>query len=108
MSSWNGPKRVTETETFTVDYAGGQHPRIAPGVTVVDGTAVWTCRAVVGVDPAAASMVIGGSTVSGAKVSNLIGPGVSQVTYQIYCTARMSDGQTLTLPEPGDDLLYVA
>lgn len=106
--TWIGPQRFTEAETFTVDYAGGQHPRVAPGVTVVAGTQVWTCLAVKGIDPNAAARVLGGSTINGAKVSNLIAPGLSGVTYQIYCTARMSDGQTLTLPEPGDDLLYVA
>jgi hypothetical protein len=106
-SKWNGPMRVGEKETFTADFAGGQYPRIAPGATVIAGSEVWTCRAVKGVDSNPSAMVVGASTVSGAKVSNSIVALVPGVQYQLFITAQTSDGQTLSLPEPGDDLLYV-
>jgi hypothetical protein len=104
---WN-PKRVGETETFTADFAGGQNPRLAAGETIVQGSAVWTCVAVDGVDPNAQSMVIGPSTISGGKVSVLIGGGISGVTYRLTCAVQTSVNPRLILPDIDNDLLYVA
>jgi hypothetical protein len=100
-------KRVGEAEAFTADFAGGQFPRLGTGETITPGTAVWSCAAVIGVDANAQAMVSGGSTITGAKVTQMITGGVSGVTYQLTCTVQTSAGQALTLPDINEDRLYV-
>jgi hypothetical protein len=96
------PKRSIEKEVFTTDLT----PLLSPGVTIE--SAVWEVRVVDGVDPSPSDMLIGGTSISGNKVSQMIGGGVAGVTYAPVCIAQTSDNQTLIWPEAGDGHLYVS
>jgi hypothetical protein len=95
------PKRATETEVFTVDFA----PLLAVGETIA--SAVWTSTVVDGIDPTPNATISGVSTISGTNVSNKITAGIPGVRYAPICTAQTSMGQTLVLPEYGYGLLRV-
>lgn len=95
------PKRSSERDVFTVDFA----PLLQPGETLV--SAEWSNAVVRRDDPAAAAMIEGGCTLSGAKVSQVIVSGVPGVTYAPFCTAMTSSGRELILPDPGFGLLFV-
>lgn len=95
------PKRATEQEIFTVDYAG----MLATGETIA--SAVWTMTVAAGVDANASAMIQGSAAIAGSKVSNKITAGIPGVRYAPTCTAQTSLGQTLVLPEYGDGLLEV-
>jgi hypothetical protein len=103
--TWS-PKRVSEAEAFTADFAGGVTPRLGTGETIV--SAVWSVSVVTGVDATPSAMLSGSPSISGAKVTQMITGGVKGVTYQLICTAQTSAGQTLVLPDVNDDHLYVA
>lgn len=95
------PKRVGETEVFTVDFAD----LLGQGETIV--SASWSCSLKEGADPAAASMIQGSPTLAGSKVSTLISSGVAGCWYAPICTALTSLGQVLILPESGYGTLHV-
>jgi hypothetical protein len=87
------PKRAAESEIFTVDFG----PRLPQGVTIT--SAPWSITPVDGADPAASSMIIGTSTITGGLVSQMIGAGVPGLRYAPICTAHCSDGQILVEPQ---------
>lgn len=96
------PKRATEKEVFTVDFA----PLLAPGDAVL--SAVWSISPVDGQDATASSMIQGDASRDGSMVSQLIVGGVPGVMYAPICTAQTVLGETLVLPEVGFGLLYIA
>lgn len=98
MSNYT-PMRVAESDVFTVNFAP-----LPPGVTIV--SAVWSISVVSGDDPAASSMIVGGASINGTEVSQLIKGNAPGVTYAPICTALLSDGRTRILPDPGTGYLY--
>lgn len=94
------PKRATETEILTVDFAA----LLATGETIA--SAVWTSTVVSGSDTNPSAMIQGTASISGSKVSQVITAGVPGARYAPICTAQTST-QTLVLPEYGDGLLEV-
>lgn len=103
------PKRVIETEIFTVDFTSMLGPRetIKPNTVGEPGNVVWTCTVVTGVDANVAALIQGAPTVTGGMVSQMIGSGLPSVEYAPICTVKTSLGQTLVLPTYGDGLLLV-
>lgn len=95
------PKRATEIEVFTVDFA----PLLAVGETI--NSPVWTITAVDGQDPAAADMITNGASINNTTVSQMIKGGVPGNRYAPVCTVQTSLGQTLVLPEFGDGQLDI-
>lgn len=95
------PMRVTEAEIFTVDFSA----LLAPGETI--SSSVWAITVVDGQDPAAAAMIVGAASISGATSSQLIRGRVPGVRYAPICTVQTSLGQTLVLPEYGAGMLEV-
>lgn len=95
------PKRYTENEVFTVDYADD----LADGETIL--SAAWSISTVDGTDPAAASMISGSAQITGSIVCQRITGGVPGVRYAPICTAQTSMGQKLVLPEYGMGQLEV-
>jgi hypothetical protein len=95
------PKRSTETEIFTVDFA----PLLAVSETIA--SAVWTSTVVDGIDPSPNTTIQGIASISGTKVSGKITAGVPGVRYAPICTAQTSLGQTLVLPEYGQGQLEI-
>lgn len=102
MSNFSS-KRAGETEIFTVDFA----PRLLPGETLVDGSAVWTITPVDGEDPSTSAMIVGSASISGTTSSQKIGGGLPDVRYAPICTVQTSLGQTLILPDYGDGQLEI-
>lgn len=97
------PKRAVEVEIFTVNFA----PLLAPGETLLAGSAVWTISPVDGQDPGAGAMIVGAASITGALVSQMIGGGVPDVRYAPICTVQTSLGQKLVLPDYGDGQLEI-
>lgn len=95
------PKRASEQDVFTVDFAA----LLAPGETIQQAN--WSITPVDGIDPAAAAMIFGPAGIEDSEVSQMIVGGVAQVTYSPICTAQTSTGRTLVLPDPNNGLLYV-
>lgn len=95
------PKRVGETEVFTVDFA----QLLGQGETIT--SAVWACTVKEGTDAAPAIMIYGAASISGSQVSQKIRGGVANVYYAPICTASTSAGQVLILPESGYGILHV-
>jgi hypothetical protein len=95
------PKRAAEAEIFTVDFG----PRLAPGVTI--SSPVWSITPVDGIDPDAASMILGSASISGSTSSQLIGAGIPGLRYAPICTVQTSDGQTLVEPPHGRGYLDI-
>lgn len=95
------PKRATETEVFTVEFAN----LLAAGETIQ--SAVWTSSAVAGgVDPNANATIQGSASITGSKVSTKITAGLPGIRYAPICTAQ-TNLQTLVLPEYGMGQLEV-
>jgi hypothetical protein len=88
-----------EREWITFDFG----PGVSTGVQI-DQIVSFTCKAVVGVDAAAQSRVIGApslvaSPTTGAAlaaVKQLVGSMVAGVTYQLQCVVAASDKQVLS------------
>jgi hypothetical protein len=97
------PKRMTEQEVFTVDFA--TLGTLAAGETIL--SAAWSNSVIRGVDANAGAMIQGSATVIGTKVSQLIKAGLIDVFYAPVCTAVTSLGQVLVLPEYGHGLLRI-
>lgn len=95
------PKRVSETEIFTVDYTGN----LADGETIVSAT--WSSSARNAADPSPNSMISGSASISGSQVSIKLTGGIAWVTYYPICAAVTSLGQTLILPDRGSGALKV-
>ena len=96
------PKRASEIEVFTVDFA----PLLAPGETISSPT--WTVSVVNGIDENPNAMVTGPASVNGTTSSQKLALGVPGNLYAPICTAQTSLGQTLVLPEAGQGLLYIS
>lgn len=96
------PKRASESEIFTVDFA----PLLAPGETISSPS--WTVTVVDGQDPSVNAMISGAASISGTTVSQLIRSGVPGQRYAPVCTVQTSLGQTLVLPEVGQGELYIS
>jgi len=95
------PKRIQETEIFSVDYTA----LLGTGETIT--SAVWTNSVKEGTDASPSSMVSGFASITGAVVSQKLTGGVAGVYYWPICTAVTSAGQTIILPEPNDGALLV-
>lgn len=80
-----------ETEILTFDFTS----RLASGETI--STATTTASVYSGTDAAPSSIVSGGSTITGQKVTQAITAGVLGVTYELLCTITTSLSQTLQL-----------
>lgn len=94
-------KRTVEQEVFTVDFAA----LLATGEAIT--SFVWAVSVYNGIDAMPASMIHGGATLTGTKVSQMLKGGVPGVTYAPICTVMTSSGQTLVLPETETGLLRV-
>ena len=95
------PKRAGETETFAVDFVN----QMPAGVAIA--MAVWTMSVLTGTDTNAAAMIVGLPTVVGSVVSTHIAGGIAGVIYLPRCTATLSNGDTVVLPEPGRGALRI-
>jgi hypothetical protein len=95
------PKRASEVETFGVDFVN----LVPAGVTIL--SAAWTVNVLKGVDANAAAMVVGSPTISGTVVTTHIAGGIADVFYLPRCTAQLSNGDTVVLPEPGRGVLRI-
>ncbi|PUA17275.1 hypothetical protein [Glaciimonas sp. PCH181] len=95
------PKRVGETEIFSVDYAA----LLGIGETITSAT--WTNNVRVGADPSPGAMIQGVASISGSIVSQRLTGGIGWVRYSPICTAVTSTGQTIILPEPNQGTLLV-
>lgn len=95
------PKRVGEKEIFSVDFVH----KLPVGITIV--SAVWSVQVAYGVDPNPNAMVIGAATISGSVVTTFLAGGLPDVGYWPMCTATLSDGEILMLPNINDGLLVV-
>jgi hypothetical protein len=95
------PKRVGETEIFTVDFVD----LLAQGETIT--TASWSITVLQGADPAPEAMLSGVASITGTKVSQMLTGGLPSVFYAPVCTVTTSTGQTLELPEYGNGALHV-
>jgi hypothetical protein len=60
-------------------------------------SAVVTVEVLSGVDPTPASMVLGGASINGTQVMQLLGGGVAGVYYRILCTATTTGSQNQVL-----------
>lgn len=96
------PKRSSEAEVFTVDLS----QLLGAGETIT--SAVWSISVVDGSDPNPGVMISGGTSITGARVSQIIAGGVPFVTYAPTCTVQTSAGQTLVAPEQGLGVLYIS
>lgn len=98
------PKRATEREVFTVDFAD----LLGSGETILSNPApVWTIFVFSGADADPSVMIDGAPSVQGSKVSTWIKGGVAGVAYKPLCKVTTSTGQELVLPEDGDGFLRV-
>jgi hypothetical protein len=97
------PKRASETEVFTVDFA----PLLEPGEAIIPDTVVWTIAPVDGVDASASTMIVGAPSLTGTMASQMIGGGVPGLRYAPICTVETDKGQTLVLPEFGQGQLEI-
>jgi hypothetical protein len=87
------PKRFSEVEVLTVDFA----PLLAVGEVII--SASWTITTLTGRDSNPGAMIRGSAYIGGTKVSQMIGAGVAGVRYAPVCLVQTSNGQTLALPE---------
>lgn len=85
-------KTALESENFTFDFTS----RLAAGETLSSASCAATVYS--GVDASPQAIISGPSSISGAKVTQLIVAGVEGVIYDVACTALTSFGQTLVLP----------
>lgn len=93
-------KRVAEVEVFTVDFTA----LLASGETIL--TANWAITPYT-VSTVANPMLVNTPTISGGKISQIIGGGTAGIYYTFIVTITTSLGQTLVLPEHGDGLLQI-
>ena len=82
-------KRSTEQELLSFDFT----KILAVSETLV--SAAVTTRTLIGTDDP--TMVIGGSSILGNVVTQMIGGGTEQSRYAIDCTATTSAGQVLVV-----------
>lgn len=95
------PKRVAESEIFSVDYS----VLLGTGETIT--SAVWTNSVKEGTDASPNAMISGPASITGAVVSQKLTAGVAGVYYWPICTATTSANQVIILPEPNDGALLV-
>lgn len=95
------PKRASEKELFSVDFVH----KLPAGVTIV--SAVWNVQVAYGTDLNPNAMVIGAASISGSIVTTFLAGGVPGVSYWPICTATLSDGEIVALPDAGNGLLAV-
>lgn len=86
-----GSKTVTETRLLPFDFSS----YLGTGETI--SSAIASCAVWSGTDPAPAGIISGGSTISGAIVTQLVTAGVIGVLYIVQMTATTSLGQILPL-----------
>ena len=99
---------VNDEETLSVDYTRTL-ATAAPGVTVVSGT--WSVTRYGGTaDPDPSAILVDGTAgvVAGNIVSIRVKPLIAGVLYWPRCRAILSDGQEITLPDPGKGSLRIA
>lgn len=95
------PKRASEVETFSVDFVN-----LLPSMVTI-ASASWSMTVLKGVDANANAMIQGQPAVAGSVVSTKIGAGVPDNFYAPICTAVLSNGNTVVLPEPGRGILRI-
>lgn len=78
---------VGENEPFTLDFV---NEALAVGETLA--SAVWTCSVISGVDPAAATRIVGSALVSGTMTSQRVTGLLAGVYYELKATATTTAG----------------
>lgn len=93
--------RVGESENFSYDFVD----TLPTGATIASVATDIVVHA--GVDPNPQALVVGGPTISGSVVTIRLNPTLAGVSYRPRVTATYSDGQIVTLPDPGEGSLKV-
>jgi hypothetical protein len=91
IDKWFSPKDPGDTETFTFGFDAN----LGPGETIL--TSTWTITLAEGVDADPSTMLSGGYTIFGPKVSHFVQGGIDGSIYLLKCTVNTSAGQTLSL-----------
>jgi hypothetical protein len=85
------PSDVGENEAYTLDFVND----LAPNEALASAT--WSCQAVTGSDPAAASHVSGAASVAGKTTSQRITGLLPGVKYRLQAVAATTFGNSVSL-----------